>query len=1057
MRPLKLTMECFGPFVAETVDFTSLGDELFLISGPTGSGKTTIFDGICYALYGEASSPDRLADGMKSDFADIGKPCQVDLTFAVGSKTYHIHRLPHQIMMNRLQTGHKEQKHEAQLWQVDDDGGEHLIAGSVRECAQKVQAILGLSASQFRQIVMLPQGEFSRLLKSTEKERVDLLKTLFSMSYYKAFEKKVESAARDADTEADRLGLAIKREILHFAYDDPSPLKDIVTGGDTTLEYLLAQVEEHIQKEQARAASLGRELKHLNARQQALARELGAGEALLKRFDQRDAFQKEVAVLSQRKQAMADLQVQAENARKAQLILPVEDSLRRDQKRQAQAQAALEARTRDAREAEAENAALAPMLARVESPAFEDALEGAQGKKKDLSATLANLDDLTAHEAKAADLRAQLAGMQERLDKVAALKDAQEADTRAMTALQRALAENQTALIDLTEQITHARENAATLKRVQEYLAVIEDNNQALLKLEGERAAIQEERDQWEARRVDLETDQLENAAGALAATLEELQPCPVCGSAQHPHPARAAHPLGTLSAALSKARSKASELTGTLTVMNERAAFCQGQIETTQEDIRSLIGNAPDFANAEPTPATVRQLTLFWQQKLDSLKEEREQQSAAIAARKKEQAERQAAWEANEQLIAQSERLRSRHQTLKSELDTLGGAISILKKRLVAVTADYPQAPHDPGSLHSIISREMAACDTAIAGMQKERRDIRERKETTTKRLAAARAAAESAAKVASEAGSSATHRQREYEDALKRAQLTEACYNAHKAFDLAVLAAWEEQLVQYDKDVAIATRTLSSLEAELTGKDRPDLTEQQEEMQQCVDGLNAIRDQYQKLTSQNATNNRQVERLRDLSGQMEQIKARQGLMQDLNHTIKGTVPGCQKLSFERYILSAYLQDILVSANLFLDDISDGRYHLMLADDPEQKDNRGLNIEVYDDFTGKSRAASSLSGGETFMAALSMALGLSDMVQAQAGGISLDTLFIDEGFATLDTNSLDKAMDCLSRLQRGGRIVGIISHVSELKDRIDAKILVEKTEAGSYIQVVPR
>lgn len=170
----------------------------------------------------------------------------------------------------------------------------------------------------------------------------------------------------------------------------------------------------------------------------------------------------------------------------------------------------------------------------------------------------------------------------------------------------------------------------------------------------------------------------------------------------------------------------------------------------------------------------------------------------------------------------------------------------------------------------------------------------------------------------------------------------------------------------------------------------------------------------------------------------------------------MKGKVSGCPKISFERYILSAYLQDILISANVFLENISDGRYHLTLADDPMQKHNRGLSIEVYDDFTGKARTADSLSGGETFMAALSMALGLSDMVQSESGGIRLDTLFIDEGFATLDADALDKAMDCLSRLQRNGRTVGIISHVRELLEVVDDKILVEKTEAGSYIRVLP-
>ena len=198
MRPIKLTMQAFGPFLSETVDFNAFGDHLFLISGATGSGKTTIFDGICYALYGEASGDDRLPDGMKSDFAPVGTACVVTLVFDVRGTIYRIRRMPHQQMYNSHNTGLKEQKHEAELWQIEKDGSEKLLCSNITDIKNKVHEILGLTASQFRQIVMLPQGRFSRLLKANEKERVDLLKTLFPMTFYKNFEKRLEREAKDA-------------------------------------------------------------------------------------------------------------------------------------------------------------------------------------------------------------------------------------------------------------------------------------------------------------------------------------------------------------------------------------------------------------------------------------------------------------------------------------------------------------------------------------------------------------------------------------------------------------------------------------------------------------------------------------------------------------------------------------------------------------------------------------------------------------------------------------------------------------------------------------------
>lgn len=186
----------------------------------------------------------------------------------------------------------------------------------------------------------------------------------------------------------------------------------------------------------------------------------------------------------------------------------------------------------------------------------------------------------------------------------------------------------------------------------------------------------------------------------------------------------------------------------------------------------------------------------------------------------------------------------------------------------------------------------------------------------------------------------------------------------------------------------------------------------------------------------------------------ELKEVERLQGIYTHLDQTIKGTLAGKPKISFERYILSAYLQDILESANVFLERMSSGRYRLEVMGDFKQSGNRGLEIEVVDAYTGLRRSANTLSGGETFMAALSMALGLSDIVQSYAGGISLDTIFIDEGFATLDPEALDNAISCLLSIKNDGRTVGIISHVEELKDRIDTKIIVEKTEAGSHIDI---
>ncbi|MEG0378367.1 MAG: SbcC/MukB-like Walker B domain-containing protein, partial [Eubacterium sp.] len=240
--------------------------------------------------------------------------------------------------------------------------------------------------------------------------------------------------------------------------------------------------------------------------------------------------------------------------------------------------------------------------------------------------------------------------------------------------------------------------------------------------------------------------------------------------------------------------------------------------------------------------------------------------------------------------------------------------------------------------------------------------------------------------------------------------------------------------------------------LKTELSGKTPVDLEGFKKKQQEKEQRLEAIRNVVVNRCERITANKKQIETLKKLAGELDVVEREQGIYTRLDQTIKGTLAGRPKISFERYILSAYLQDILESANLFLERMSSRRYRLEIMEDLKKGGGRGLEIEVVDAYTGLRRSANTLSGGETFMAALSMALGLSDIVQSYAGGIALDTIFIDEGFATLDPEALDNAINCLLSIKNDGRTVGIISHVEELKDRIDTKISVEKTEQGSHI-----
>ena len=292
------------------------------------------------------------------------------------------------------------------------------------------------------------------------------------------------------------------------------------------------------------------------------------------------------------------------------------------------------------------------------------------------------------------------------------------------------------------------------------------------------------------------------------------------------------------------------------------------------------------------------------------------------------------------------------------------------------------------------------------------------------------------------------------DYSRALRDAGLTPEIYaGCHNMSDEAI-QTMEAGLEQYRFNLKSTAERVQELEDGLRDKKPIELTRYREDQQALEAQIEGYRREITILNEKITQNRQQIGKIEGLVQELKEVERLQGIYTHLDQTIKGTLAGKPKISFERYILSAYLQDILESANVFLESMSSGRYRLEVMGDFKQSGNRGLEIEVVDAYTGLRRSANTLSGGETFMAALSMALGLSDIVQSYAGGISLDTIFIDEGFATLDPEALDNAISCLLSIKNDGRTVGIISHVEELKDRIDTKIIVEKTEAGSHIDI---
>lgn len=938
MRPLILTMHCFGPFLDETIDFSKLGDHLFLISGPTGSGKSTIFDAICYALYGTTSSDGRDGASMKSDFADPAELCRVILTFAVGRDRYRIERQPKQTAMNSQNTKLIEKAAACHLWQLtgdDDDENndnhkseETLLADSIRECNQKIRDILGLSDSQFKQIVMLPQGQFSRLLKSEEKERIALLKTLFPMDYYRHFEQAVTAARQKADEAVGRVSERLDVEI-HRLQAIPNTRLDKALLSETPLPtgQILALADMDIDRDTRERNRLKAAIDEMAARQETLAQALGINEAVNARFDKLKAVKAERARLQDKADAMAARQhdIDAVQTPKLEKYIKEQNLL--------------------------EN--LSPQIALLQ-------------EKKDMLA----------------DVSRQIAALDERIAKNAKRQAAQEkaaADLAVCNDKQIALSKD---VLSARADLQHLTAQAGHLDKARTIADAIGESETVMASLQNKTKAIQDKLTALEKRQETLEAQGLDTVTGRLAAKLTDGKPCPVCGAIHHPHPAEIHGNVKKVAREMDTNSNTIAHLKGKLAAAEERVKLRHDKIDADRAS-------------------------------LDALK-----------------AEQHITFTDTADLKAQQQTISDKQKQLTQKLTALEGQLSAVKKRI---------PPLEKAAQATAVDDSLAEQrSTAVQQQERLKGEISVMQSQITTVLT----------KMVPAAGGQETQVQADYDHEVAR--LKNAIQKTRNAIDNG-----RQRIAEWQARLKSAEIQLEDLTEELKGKRPQDLSALRLEKNRVSYWVECYRAAMEQVQSRLTTNRQERAQIHKLITEGGNARAHQNVITDLYDTVKGTVKGCPKISFERYILSAYLQDILISANVFLEDVSDSRYHLMLPDDPNEKGNRGLSIAVYDDYTGKTRSADSLSGGETFMAALSMALGLSDLVQSDAGGIRLDTLFIDEGFATLDADALEKAMDCLSRLQRSGRTVGIISHVQELLDIVDDQIIVEKTEAGSFTRCV--
>ncbi|OHA62756.1 MAG: hypothetical protein A2117_01425 [Candidatus Wildermuthbacteria bacterium GWA2_46_15] len=1008
MRPIKLEINAFGPYRAGTViDFTVLGEKsLFLITGPTGSGKTTILDAICYALFGKTSGQERQGDRMVSDFAEKGTEVSVVFEFSLGAKKYKVRRAPAQDVKKKRGEGFTTRQAEAAIWEYSGTDWTLLGDFTASECTEKAESLLGLKADQFTQIIMLPQNKFQKFLSAGAKEREPILEALFKTGYYKLIQDALQVKAKTLYDQIAKVSSEIKGALSAAGVETEEQLKEKIETQKTE-----KTGKDQIAAEDKKAAQAARKAFQEAQACEAKYKELDAASSELK------AIEAVEAEIEKQRKAL-------NRAEKAASFRTYEDLWQLSERllfvaKQEEAESLLE---------------------------LKEAAADAEKAKKDLekaAKTDPRIKDLEANASKLKDLKPVL---KEYSSKAAALEAAQQACAKyndEAEALKQELCfvEKEIALLETTKD--KAGEASKALAAAESQLELekrLSKSSEKLSGLEEKRKVLKAGKDSLSdsvtKKKAKVEKTEAEHAAAIaklervfaahLAAALEDGAPCPVCGSKEHPKPAAAKGALPEDQRAAIEARLK--DAREELDQENKRL----GEAESALAALKATIGSEE---------AVIAEGPKGWRAsagRLDTLKDKVVELKTAIKAGETAK-EKLTGAKSNKLALETSQKKKT--NALNAEREKASG----LKAEAESARQRLPKGISTPDSLEAAIETTEAEAAQLIKALNSAKaadKNASEYYSVASKKSELAKAAelkvAREARKQKKEFISAITHGgfsgEKDYEDAK---------------MEEGVRKDMRRAIEDYGKTLASAKNRSDRAKTAVAALKRPNLVK----VTADTEAAEAAAESSQKILAEAEAALAESNRVfTAVAKEQKEIAALSkafevyGQVSDVANGKNGW-----NLSFQRFVLAGFLDDVLLQASARLSIMSQGRFSLRRLQ--ERSDGRsagGLELEVFDTHTGTSRPAANLSGGESFLASLSLALGLSDVSQGYAGGLKMDTIFIDEGFGSLDPETLDLSMRALEEIRKDGRLVGIISHVQELKTLVETRLEITPGKTGS-------
>ncbi len=1017
MRPLTLEITGIGPFVdTQRVDFSALDDRaLFLIHGPTGQGKTFLFDAICYALYSE--TPAGREGHLKSDFLKDGVEPVIDFTFKLGFDSYRVRRTLKYERPRSRGNGVTIAAETHSLIQLDPRGsGDEVLSEKKSEVNSRLKELLGLELGQFRQVVMIPQGDFRDLLLSRSEDRETLLENLFDTALYRDLQQRLKLMEDEADHE--ELSFADRRERIEEELSELWHLENLVLP-DAPFAVNLAAADAELTKNAENLARQDGERSAVRDRAVTWSEKARALHADHQRLTELEIFRIELESkislmdgirkrlnISRRAFALKDSLKELLNARKAVEQAAMESK---------QAAARLESIRKQKTELDTRSVELPLWRERIDildrRIRLTEGLRDENSLRQSLNSKLEDTENLLRQTATARQK------WQERQDSAVRLRE--EIDRKLASLAEGNSSEGRHQSVRQLELLLESREKLSRLEdslksselRVSEVLG---RKNEAEDKLEDSRALREA------------------NIAGELASNLVDGKPCPVCGSVHHPSPASVEGAL--LLTVVEHAEKAFMELNSALVEARTTAETEAALIESQKKEIDKMEGLLK--MDLRRIPERIQELN-------DEIEQEREfrlERDRLLGTVLPE-------------LSAESERLTleaGRHQqdlkNLRLKLDESDTKWALVLSKWPADDSDpRPSLPELPGYLNDWLE-EKAKLESLLAALEQKNRGISEGLNS-----------AETDVAVRGE------HRQNAVDNLALREQgfsslLAESEFADEQALVLALESAGtvDQDALNLDSWTTQTTENsvrIKEISQRIDGQPIPDLAAIDEAGQIAVAAaeessrhLAAIRESLRRHKD------RQTE-YREMEGLVRERERRNAILRKLSGQVRGTLP--PKISLNRFFLARRLEEVLIQATLRLSLLSRGRFTLKRRDEGKTAGAKaGLDLMISDSWTGTERPVNTLSGGQLFMASLSLALGLADVVQARSGGVKLEALFIDEGFGTLDEDALQGVMQVLNDL-RENRMVGVISHVPDLKRQIANRIEVCRKDPGSSVRLV--